>query len=128
MLAPSAPPRTAPLRLFAAMLAAGLMVSAATPVFAGTPANAIVRTTTVAFNDLDLTTDTGAATLEKRIKRATKQVCGTVDGGDLAAWVDMQNCRSKAMASAMPKAERAIAYARANGGQLADSMQIRGTR
>lgn len=120
MFAPSATQR-----LIAAAIASAVVVSAATPVFA---ADRVVRTTTVSYKDLNLASEGGAAELTSRIKSATRRVCGSADMKNLAEWTEVKACRSDAMARAMPAAERVIAFARANNGQFASSLQIQGTR
>jgi UrcA family protein len=64
------------------------------------------RTAEVRYGDLDLGSDAGRATLERRLRTAARQVCNA-DVDDVVAQADQQRCRSEAMAAT----RRAVAVA-----------------
>ena len=66
----------------------------------------------VRYGDLNLTTDTGVAQLQRRIKAAARQACGYADGRDLKAAQAVAQCRQAAMTDAAPKVQLAVANAR----------------
>ena len=61
-----------------------------------------VRSVTVSFRDLDLSSPVGATTLYKRIKSAAKQVCG-YEGTDLISKSIWNGCYTTAIANAVGK-------------------------
>ena len=72
----------------------------------------------VEHNDIDLTTQSGVALLETRIKRAIRSECDT--GRRDARSIAQENaCRETALASTMPQVELAIAAATAERARLA---------
>lgn len=85
------------------------------------------RSTHVRYADLDLASANGVTALHRRIGAAVNAVCGTVDGRDLAERQRVFTCRAKAIASARPAAELAIAGAR-GGTQLASTDQASSIR
>lgn len=93
------------LLILAALAAAPL----AQPVFAQ-PA-AAPRTAVVAHTDLDLGTEKGAKTLDRRIWRAVVAVCGTAPDYDLEGKNDVRECRRDTRALASAEAEQVIADA-----------------
>lgn len=62
-----------------------------------------VRTTTVKYADLDLSTPQGAASLYNRIRFASEAVCSPSGQGDLAAMSRSQKCVKQAIAGAVAK-------------------------
>ncbi len=58
-----------------------------------------LRSVEVQFVDLDLTTTSGAATLESRLKTASRQVCGSAEGATLRERVEHRDCVAETMAS-----------------------------
>lgn len=63
------------------------------------PGGRIVRSVEVPFVDLDLTTDQGVATLESRLKFASRQVCGTGERAPLRQMLDHRACVEQTMTS-----------------------------
>ena len=86
------------------VLALGL-VSAAAPSANGP--DMIVKTVRVSYADLDLTTVAGRAALERRLKRATRNVCGPEMGTDWLADIQFGRCKAAAEAGWRPLASRA---------------------
>lgn len=82
---------------------------AATALAISTPASAESKTKEVGHEDLDLSTAKGQERLKTRVKQAVKQVCEAPRAVTLREKLDQRRCQSDAMASAMPKAEQAIA-------------------
>ena len=64
------------------------------------PAMAQSRSMTVRHGDLNLSTDAGRATLNHRIERAAKTVCGYAVMLDLRASMAVDECRSGAIDAA----------------------------
>lgn len=81
------------LLVVATALAAGML--------AGVAHGAEVPTQTVRFQDLNLNTDAGVKVLYKRIQGAANQVCGNVDGRDLALARAHKACVDRAVADAV---------------------------
>lgn len=91
------------------ILAALAAVSTGQPVLAQTvPANPSV---VVAHRDLDLRTEAGARTLDRRIWRAVVAVCGTAPDYDLEGKNDVRQCRRDTRRVASAQADLAIASA-----------------
>jgi UrcA family protein len=65
-----------------------------------------VRTTTVKYADLDLSTPQGATSLYNRIRFASEAVCSPADHGNLAAISRSQKCVKQAIAGAVAKVNR----------------------
>lgn len=96
--------RSAPLPLIAALLVA------AAPAAAIDYDVANVRS--VPYTDLDLSQDSGVATLHRRIALATRMVCGTFHPGDLTARQQALSCRRQTVAAITPTVALAVASAR----------------
>ncbi|NCN83526.1 MAG: UrcA family protein [Sphingomonadales bacterium] len=60
----------------------------------------IMRTATVDYADLDLTSEDGQSTLQGRLKGAVRKVCGTYDPKSLVDVQDHAVCMNEAQASA----------------------------
>lgn len=75
-------------KLIAAFAAAGLI---ATPALAAPQSG---RTVTIRHADLDLSSATGRATLDRRLAAATEQVCGSYAGADQDEAMAIQRCRT----------------------------------
>lgn len=91
------------------ILAAFAAVSAGQPVSAQTvPANPSVA---VAHRDLDLRTEAGTRTLDRRIWRAVVAVCGTAPDYDLEGRNDVRQCRRDTRRVASAEADLVIADA-----------------
>ena len=92
-----------------------------TLVIAAVPASAATEekfVSEVRYGDLNLTTDVGVATLQRRIGNAARKECGYADARDLSASMAAASCRKAAISAAAPKVELAVANAR-NGQKLA---------
>jgi UrcA family protein len=98
------------------------ILAAGAPALAASPAG---NSTVVRYNDLNLATEDGQATLNRRIAQAAKSVCWQADGPTLTDRAQYAACRSTALASAQPKLNAVIASARSdhryamNGGAVA---------
>ena len=91
------------------ILAALAAVSTGQPVAAQTvPANPSVA---VAHRDLDLRTEAGAKTLDRRIWRAVVAVCGTAPDYDIEGKNEVRECRRDTRRVASAQADLAIAGA-----------------
>lgn len=66
----------------------------------------------VPFGDLDLKTDAGVATLKGRVEAEAKRICGPRSAGTVADTQDRTRCYDEAMASALPRVDEAVAWAR----------------
>lgn len=80
-----------------------------TPIQAETP----TRTQVVAYADLDLASADGRAKLDRRIKRAAAEVCGTASDFDLVGLNDVQSCRTLTADAALTQARAQTAGNRA---------------
>ncbi|OWQ96279.1 UrcA family protein [Sphingopyxis witflariensis] len=65
----------------------------------------------VQHKDLDLRTEAGARTLDRRIWRAAVAVCGSASDFDLAGQNDVRHCRNETRTLASAQAEMVIANA-----------------
>lgn len=94
------------------ILAALAAVSTGQPVSAQTaPANPSVA---VAHRDLDLRTEAGTKTLDRRIWRAVVAVCGTAPDYDIEGKNEVRQCRRDTRHVASAQADLAIAGASRN--------------
>jgi UrcA family protein len=94
------------------ILAALAATSVGQPVFAqSAPANPSVA---VAHRDLDLRTEAGTKSLDRRIWRAVVEVCGTAPDFDLKGKNDIRQCRVDTRVAASAQAQQAIADATRN--------------
>jgi UrcA family protein len=87
--------------LAGAIAAAGL----ATTSFAAPPAN--VRSVSVRYTDLDLTTAKGADRLYRRIASAAREVCPGVYSPNPGVAADARHCEATAIANAVSKVNNA---------------------
>lgn len=65
---------------------------------------AAVPTKTITFNRAELSTETGRAALEHRVRRAAEQVCGHMsyrESGGLARYTERKECYDQAVSQAM---------------------------
>lgn len=92
------------IKLAAALLAAALSIPAAS----SGPPNAEEHSQTVGFADLDLTTQRGVATFDRRIANAVRTVCGWEDPRDLAIQRAVRECRNQAFAGIADAREAVI--------------------
>jgi UrcA family protein len=81
------------------------------PAVAAEPAEQ-APTATIHYNDLDLTTDAGARTLQRRLHRAAMAVCPEYDPNNIGEMPAIRACQSNALANAQAQAEVALAKAR----------------
>jgi len=82
-------------------LAAAVTLLDITPAWSATPG---VRSVTVSFRDLDLSTPDGARALYRRLQAAAKQVCGGDTGRDLIEHTNWRGvCYRTAIANAVGK-------------------------
>lgn len=91
------------------ILAALTAASFGSPAFAQpAPAN---PTAVVQHHDLNLRTEAGARTLDRRIWRAVVAVCGAAPDYDIEGKNDVRQCRRETRSLASAQAERVIAGA-----------------
>ncbi|MEL6216427.1 MAG: UrcA family protein [Pseudomonadota bacterium] len=102
-------------RIALTALALGIAASASAPALAKTE---IEKTETVAIDDLNLTTEAGRATMERRLDRAVRSVCGDRPAlRDLPAWADYRGCIAGARESY--KEQVRVALNKANARRVA---------
>ena len=92
-----------------AILVPALLIAAGAPALAA-PEKA-PRTTSVAYNDLNLSTKKGERALMQRIRKAAARVCYT-GARDPVAAREFSECQSAVMSTAKAEAQAAIAAAR----------------
>jgi len=99
----------------AAALAATLTTAtlAASPSIAQAPASP--ERLVVSYADLDLSSRTGVATLNRRILTAVQTACGTPSDADPHGKNVINDCRHRTYSEAISQARGAIALARGNG-------------
>lgn len=85
--------------VFAACLLGAATGAAAAATAAGDSAQ--VRTTRVAYGDLNLATAEGSRALYARIESAARQVCGPYDARNLAEVAAARACQARAVAQAV---------------------------
>lgn len=92
-----------------------LILAALAAVSVGQPASAQTAPTNptvlVQHSDLDLRTDAGTRTLDRRIWRAAVAVCGTPSDFDLKGKNDVRECRRETRLLATAQADAVIASA-----------------
>lgn len=108
-------------RLATAAVAIGLL-STALPARAAAPAE--TRQVDVGFRDLDLSQESGVATLDRRVRHAARQVCGNIDMRDLAQTIRVDSCRKAAIAGAAPQIQLAVAAARSGADYAANEVRV----
>ena len=101
-------------RTFALTASALVVTAAASFASPAHAADANTRTALVHYQDLDLTTDAGAARLKARITHLAERVCGPVDGRTLEDRENFNACRDSAIASASPQMNAVIASVRSS--------------
>lgn len=74
----------------------------------------VVTTERVPYADLNLASEAGIETLDRRLERAVKRVCGG-DARHMGLHQEIAECREKARAEILP--QRSYAIARATGRQ-----------
>ena len=98
-----------------ALLAASLSV---TPAFAQDNAPP-ERSRVVSFADLDLASEAGQSKLDRRIRAAAKQVCGTASDADIEGKNEVRACRAETYGQASRQVAVAIASAQSSQTVLA---------
>lgn len=68
----------------------------------------------VSYADLDLRTDAGVRTLDRRIRSAVELACGPISSADPAGTNDVLACRTETLASSRAQRDRLIAAANGN--------------
>jgi UrcA family protein len=94
--------------------AAAVALTIATTAAATAPALAetgVTKTSYVRTGDLNLATDSGRTTLDRRIKRAANAVCDFGFSGTIDQVAAADECRRAALKSARAQAQRVIASA-----------------
>ena len=94
------------------ILAAATAVAAlftGSPAFAQEPAAA--SQLIVSYADLDLSTDHGVRTLDRRLRSAAEAVCGPISSADPRGKNEVRHCRTQTLAEARAERDNAIAYA-----------------
>lgn len=72
----------------------------------------------VSYADLDLTTKAGAATLDRRVQRAIREVCGEASSRDVNLMLREKRCRTNALRTVRPQMDTAFAAARVKAGTV----------
>ncbi|WP_077146846.1 UrcA family protein [Sphingopyxis sp. KK2] len=93
------------------ILAALAATTLGQPAFAQTAPAAAPRTAVVQHSDLDLRSESGTKTLDRRIWRAVVDVCGTASDFDLAGKNEVRECRRDTRAVAAIEANAVVASA-----------------
>lgn len=104
--------------------AAAIAVSATGLSTAANAQSHSIRTTTVEYGDLDLTSVEGVQTFEGRIKGAVRKVCGGYDSRSLADMADHGKCTQEANMSAKRASVTIVAAAEA--GTLQETAMVIG--
>jgi UrcA family protein len=87
---------------------ATLLALSANPALAESP---VTVTRTVQTADLDLSSSAGRQMLDRRLSRATKEVCGTASDVDVAGKNEVRHCRAETQASLVSERDQRIAAA-----------------
>ena len=69
------------------------------------------RSRVVSFADLDLASEAGQSKLDRRIRAAAKEVCGTASDADVEGKNDIRDCRADTYSQASRQVAVAIASA-----------------
>ncbi len=93
-------------------LAAATHALVASPAAAQSPISANGQLV-VSYADLDLSSEAGVRTLDRRIRTAVVQACGPVSDYDLAGKNQVRDCQDETLALA--RAQRDVAIAAAGG-------------
>jgi UrcA family protein len=100
----------APLAFAAAAFVGALAASPATAQESAAPARILVS-----YSDLDLGSQTGLRTLDRRIRSAVELACGPTSDTDPAGKNDVLQCRTETLAEARAQRNTALASAHAAG-------------
>jgi UrcA family protein len=96
---------------FAIALASALITTAAikaAPALAQEPVSPI-NVSLVRTADLDLGSDAGRRTLDRRLTQAVREVCGTASDVDLEGKNDVRQCRAETLAKARSQRDSVLA-------------------
>jgi UrcA family protein len=77
-----------------------------------------METRRVSYADLDLMTKAGAATLDRRVERAIREVCGQASSRDIREMLREKQCRNDANRTVRPQLDTAFAAARVKAGAV----------
>src|SRR5688500_3281570 len=88
----------------------------AAPALAQEPAASQTNISRVQTADLDLGSDAGRRTLDLRLARAAREVCGTASDVDVVGKNDVRKCRDETLAKARQRSDSVIA---SRGGVIA---------
>jgi len=100
------------MKMLLTAVAATTIAFLATPGATQTPAAANGQLV-VSYADLDLSSEAGVRTLDRRIRTAVQQACGPVSDFDPAGKNRVRDCQDETLALA--RAQRDVAIAAANG-------------
>lgn len=100
--------------------ALALMTTAA-PALAGTSGDVVK--VFVGHADLDLASERDVATLDRRLRKAARTICG-FNANDIARRIDAQACQSRTLASASDSRRAAIAAAASGAPRTAMAASI----
>src|SRR5262245_21902916 len=87
---------------------ATLLAFTATPTLAEQP---VIATATVQTGDLDLSSQAGQQALDRRLRVAVKEVCGTASDVDIEGKNDVRHCRAETLAGLSAERDQRIAAA-----------------
>ena len=103
---------------------------AASTLLAAAPASAQMeqRSKAVKYSDLDLATQQGVDSLNRRVHYAVRSVCGLDQAKTLREYAEASDCAKVAMTDATPRVQLAVAHARTDRGYAANAITIRNAR
>ena len=97
--------------IFSVAAVAAALASTAFAVAPAAAASPYERSTTVSYADLNLSSPAGQATLDRRIKRAAEQVCGSEHDLSLKVRQVARECQSEVIAGAKAQSGALLALA-----------------
>lgn len=105
---------------------ATLCIAASATMLAAAPASAQMDrpSKAVHYDDLDLATQAGVDTLNRRVDHAVRTVCGVDRAQTLREHASADDCAKVAMADATPRVQLAVAQARSDRGYAANDITI----
>ena len=89
-----------------------LVAAAALPAAAHAGQDQAPRSVAVAYDDLDLNSEKGLRSLDRRIRHALNRVCGSPKQGTLSERMDRWSCRNFAQSGATAQRSALLARAR----------------
>jgi UrcA family protein len=95
--------KTSLIFLAAVLTSGSILAGAASPALAAPPA---AQTRIVSYADLNLASAAGRATLDRRLDRAVRAVCGRAAIKDLNAYRQVELCRDESLADARAQLRR----------------------